>query len=236
MSYREAFVLHARSWRDTGSLVDLLVRDQGLVRAVARGVRGKRRGGNPCQLFQPLVVVLGGRSALKTVQHIEVQGPRCALLGRGVFGGLYANEVLLRSLPETEPNNILFGAYETLLQQLAGPEVDLEPPLRRFECVLLAELGYAVDFSRDAVSGEPLLSTLHYRFVPAMGFVPAEAAELSADAPSFAGRLLRQVALGELDDAASRRCAKLVMRMALREVIGDKPLQSRLLFSSGVDS
>lgn len=233
MAHREAFVLHTRSWRDSGLLVDLLLRDQGRVRAVARGVRRKRRGGNPCQLFQPLFVVLSGRSELKTVQHIEACGARYELPGQAMFGGLYANELLVRSLPEAEGNERLFDAYSQLLQQLIRAEHDLEPPLRAFERVLLEALGYAIDFSVDASSGQPLLASASYRFIPEVGFVPVQSEQVPAGGAAFSGRVLLKVARGALDDASSRRCAKRVMRVALRSVIGDQPLHSRLLFAAG---
>ena len=231
--HRDAFVLHTRPWSDSGLLVDLLVRDEGRVRAVARGIRRKRRGGNPCQLFQPLLVVLGGRTTLKTLRQVEARGTRITLTGAAAYAGLYANEVLLRALPETEPSNALFDAYSALLLQLSRPGGDLEPPLRSFERLLLEALGYGVDFSVEAVSGLPLIASQRYTFISGTGFVGVPEHGPLGHGEVFSGKELLQVASGELDDPSSRRCAKRVMRSALRAVIGERPLHSRSLFAEG---
>jgi len=53
-----AFVLHARPWRETSLIVELLSRDHGRVAVVARGAQGARR--------HPL------RAALQPLQHLRV--------------------------------------------------------------------------------------------------------------------------------------------------------------------
>ena len=235
MQFREAFVLHARPWRDTSLLLDLLVHDQGRVRAVARGMRGgvgKRRAANPCQVFSPLLVVLRGRTELKILHSVEPHRQPFQLVGQALFAGLYANELLVRSLPETELNNRLFVAYDSLLGQLAVRGADLEPPLRTFERTLLSELGYGVYFFHDGASGAPLHSEVDYVQVPQAGFIAVDARHPGADAAVYRGDTLLKVGRGELDTADSRRVAKRVMRQALKDIIGERPLQSRLLLAS----
>lgn len=226
-------MLHGRPWRDTSQLLDLLVRDRGRVRAVAKGVRGGRRksGGNPCQPFRPLLVSLRGRGELQTLTQVETHRQPFGLCAKALFGGLYANEVLVRALTEAEPCNQVFIAYEHLLGQLAEPGVDLEPPLRRFEGALLGEMGYAVDFTRDGINGAPLLGPSRYAFIPQTGFVPVDKNQRGFR-EAYRGDTLLRVGQGELQDSECRRAAKQVMRLALRELIGDKPLLSRSLFAS----
>ena len=53
-----AYVLHARPWRETSLIVELLTRDHGRVGVVARGLNTPKR--------QPL------KAALQPLQHIRV--------------------------------------------------------------------------------------------------------------------------------------------------------------------
>lgn len=64
----------------------------------------------------------------------------------------YMNELLLRLLPREDAHPLLFDAYQTALEQLAGidplPErLPVSGVLRRFEWVLLQETGYGMDQS-----------------------------------------------------------------------------------------
>ena len=70
-----AFVLHARPWRETSLLVEVLSRDHGRLGLVARGVQGPKRH------------VL--RAALQPLQHI-----RLAAVLRGELAQLRAAEAL----------------------------------------------------------------------------------------------------------------------------------------------
>lgn len=229
---QDAYLLHSRPWRDSSLLVDLLLPDEGRVRAVARGVRGSRRrvSGHCYQAFCPLLVSFRGRTELKTLVNLEPGGASHALAGQALYAGLYANEVLLRALPEAAPCPSLFLAYETLLTDLAQSESSLEPRLRIFEMALLDDLGYGVDFFHEAQSGAPLRQDAHYIFVAQSGFIEVNPASVPGGAVPLPGSLLLRAGLGQLGEGDVQRVAKQVMRLAMRELIGDRPLHSRTLF------
>jgi DNA repair protein RecO (recombination protein O) len=68
-----AYLLHARDYRDTCLLVELLTEQGGRVGAVARGARRSRRGYSQraiLQPFQPLWVAWGGRGELKNLRGV----------------------------------------------------------------------------------------------------------------------------------------------------------------------
>lgn len=230
----EAYILYARPWRDSSLLLDVLLRDDGRQRVLARGARrpGRRGGSGGCQPFCPLLVTLRGRSELKTVASLEPRGSAWPLAGAALLAGLYANELLLRALSESAPCGGVFTAYEELLQALAQPQADLEPPLRAFELTLLNELGYGLDFLHDAVSGEAVRAAASYRWVPQCGFVEVGPVAVAGEAVVPGGALLL-LAGGQFDEPLVRRVAKQVLRQALREVIGERPLRSRELFRRG---
>ena len=145
-----AYVLHKRPFRETSVLVDLFCKEQGRVRAVARGARSKH-GAKRLYLepFTPLMVAWGGRSELKTLVRSESAAQTTASLsGSILYVGLYINELLMRLLAEGDAHEYLFQKYTDLLEGLAnsslGSGSNLETLLRVFELILLEEIGYAL--------------------------------------------------------------------------------------------
>lgn len=145
-----AYVLHARPWRETSLIVELLTRDHGRVGVVARGVQGARR--------HPL------RAALQPLQHLRAdflpQGELARLLqaeavdaapllaGDPLMAAFYANELVLRLVPRQDPAPALFERYGELRAELAGAAA-LAWTLRRFERDLLELLGYGLPLDED---------------------------------------------------------------------------------------
>lgn len=99
--------------------------------------------------FQPLSVSWSGAGEVKTLTRADCIGV-LPLQGRAFMSGWYMNELLLRLLPREDPHPVLFDAYQTALEHLAGiadaPERLTTPGvLRRFEWILLQETGYGLD-------------------------------------------------------------------------------------------
>ncbi len=223
-----AFLLHTRDFRDTSLLIELFTPEAGRIGAVARGVRGQRRGTSQRALLQPLVplwVSWGGRGELKNLQQIEARAPMLALRGPALFSVLYLNELLCRLLPRDDPHPDLFGDYEAALAALAVA-IHIDLPLRRFELRLLESLGYGIDLQVDA-DGEPLSGDGWYRFDAGVGLrrLPAPAAGALAGS-----ELLAFDVAAESSSEAARRCLKRLCRQALQPHLGERPLKSRQLF------
>lgn len=221
-----AYLLHSRPYRDTSALVDLLTLDYGLIRAVARGVRGRRRS-VALQQHQLLLVSLSGRGELLTLTHTEQAAAGFFLTGHRLFSALYLNEILERLLQPADSHPAVFRLYQQSLLRL-HEGYPLEPLLRCFEWVLLQELGYEPDFS----TLEPHCC---YRFNPEGGF---EMVAALTDRRDFMGETLLslQKALGDdplLITPEQQSDAKRLMRLALSPLLGTKPLMSRHLFRAG---
>lgn len=224
-----AYVLHTRPYRDTSLLVDVLARDFGRLTLVARGQRQSRqRGRRPLQAFTALLLSWQGRSDLKTLTGAEIQGPTAFLAGNYLYSGLYANELLVRLLPQGEAQGNIFTAYQNLLAELAGAG-ELEAALRRFEFRLLEEIGYGIDFHAEAISGDPLEAGKKYHYLNDEGFVPMEG-NSAEHGGAFLGRDLQAIAASDYSARETLRSAKRLARLALAPHLGPKPLKSRELF------
>ena len=222
-----AYLLHARAYRETSAIVELLTLEHGRVAGVARGVRGGRRP-QPIEAFCLMEIGWRGRGSLVTVTGREAV-QRWHLAGRALFAGMYVNELLVRSLRPAEAVPNLFRAYQVTLGRLAS-EDDLEPPLRVFEKRLLFELGYGPTFDSESVSGAAVVDDRAYVFAEDEGFRVAGAA---TEEDTFPGRVLKDIARDRYEAMDVRRAAKIILRRALRPHLGPRPLAARELFRGG---
>jgi len=218
-----AYVLHARAYRETSAIIDLLTLQHGRISVVARGVR-RARGGQP-HPFGRLSVGCSGRGQLLTLTGFDSISHRW-LTGDALFAGLYLNELLLRLLRDDDPHPVLFAAYERALDCLTD-SAD-EAALRTFERLVLKECGYEVTFGFDAETGDAVQSGRSYRFVPDVGFHAVD--EAVDDRLIFGGATLHAIAADDYTQEAARRAAKQIMRRALAPHLGDRPIGSRALF------
>ena len=229
VSLQPVFVLHNRQYGDSSLILEVLSRDYGRLSLVAKGYRKKH--GNTLQVFAALLVSWTGRSELKTLTAAETQTSINNLAGRQLYAALYVNELLIRLLPKHDAHPQIFEYYQTLLPALAR-EQDFEPVLRSFELHLLADLGYAINLSGDALNGDPLQSDAVYRYVNEEGFyLSIVSGSESAKADHFLGADILAIGMGDYTKLETRRAAKRLMRLALAPLLGNKPLKSRELFA-----
>ena len=223
----DGFVLHSRPYRETSALVDLFCEQTGKVSVVAKGVRGKKNTKKSMlQLFQPLQFVVSGRGELKNLGHVEVSGRAFMLSGDALFSAMYLNEVLNRLLLKELPYPEIYRLYSQTLGNLM--QNDIEPLLREFEFGLLNALGYGIDFSADWQHNKPIEGGCFYAFMPEQGWQRLDNNHQHGNC--FDGSDL--LAIANLKwQPASLLAAKKITRMALRPLLGGKPLKSRELFS-----
>ncbi|WP_226664865.1 DNA repair protein RecO [Microbulbifer aggregans] len=234
-----AYILHSRPFRDTSLILELLTPDYGRIACIAKGARrDKQRRQQALQPFSPLLVTLLGRHDLKTLGPVEAAGQSLWLKGRAVYAGLYINELLVRLLPEGDALESVFAAYQSLLPELAGQDTDtnkaLEGPLRRFELLLLQELGSLPPLDTCPVLGIPIDREGTYRLTAEDGFVPVIVpAGRSPGASEFLGAELLALASAQGGGVMSDEilhAAKRLTRLLLNPLLGTRPLKSRELF------
>lgn len=218
-----AYLLHSRNYRDTSVIADFWTPEFGRISVLAKGAR-RRKGGVKHLLipFSRLLLSCQGRGELKTLTHVEAAGSVGNLQQDALFSGFYLNELLLRLLAVADPHPKLFASYSNAIEGLVSGAV-LEPTLRNFEWALLRELGYGFDFSVDVGSGLALTETDFYRLDLQRGFLPSSH-------EGFLGANLLAIARADYDSETVCRDAKVIARMALRPLLGDKPLNSREMF------
>lgn len=221
------FMLHQRAYRENSKLVQFFSLEFGRIDGVLRGAQ--------VPLYQPVLAYATGKSALKTLSKLEWVGAPKNLQGSALFAGFYVNEILVRLAPLEEAIPNTFAAYSRLLDDLQNlPQPDdgnlaLMTALRRFESVILTELGYAINFAQDFL-GLPIQPEQLYRFTPTEGFSVNSSGELGSHLLVMADAeqaFSQQVLPADVIAMLSR-----VYRRALAVLLNDKPLKSRELWIS----
>lgn len=222
-----AFVLHARPYRETSLLVELLTAQHGRIGLLARGVTGPRRqmlraALQPLQWIRFDAVQRGELARLNTAEAVDA-APR--LTGDAALGAFYLNELTLRLAPRHDPQPDLFAAYARARERLRATE-PLAWTLRRYERDLLEALGIGFDWAVDG-DGQPIDPAARYRLDPEHGarrlFVDRGAADRS-DAPS--GHALLALAADTMPAPADLAALRRAMRRVLEHHVGPRGLTS----------
>lgn len=220
------YVLHQRLYRENSRLVHLMTLEFGRVDGVLRQ--------SPPPLYQPILLYASGKSGLKSFNKLEWVGTPKYLQGAALFAGFYVNELLVKLAPLEEPMPNVFEAYAQILDDLQNLPLNgdtaryaLMSALRRFEMVLLAELGYAIRFDID-VLGLPIQPSQYYRYTMGEGFSPSSSGEL--------GQYLLSMQDSTTDNSLSvlsPECVAMltrVYRKVISALLGERPLKSRELW------
>ena len=248
---QHALVLHARPWRETSLIVDLFTEHYGKIAVCARGVRSKKSPKRSIlQPLSPLYICWKGRGELPTLTVVEAAEPVIKLSSNSLYSSFYINELLMRLLHKHDPHPQLFRHYKTALNRLSVPE-DLEKTLREFELELLTAIGYGLTLDHDFMD-KPISTQKMYflnsdgqlQNVDHVGYVDSADSLDSLDSVNknnttssvnprlFSGQHLISISEKKWHDEATLKDAKRLLRISLKSLLGDKPLQSRKLFRS----
>ncbi len=224
-----AFVLHSWPYRETSLIVEAFSVEYGRIALVARGARRPRselRG--LLQAFQPLTLSWSGQAEMKTLIKAEWRGGLPLVPASALLCGFYINELLLKLLAREDAHPALFAAYEGVLAELAGGG-EQAPLLRRFEVGLLAELGYALQLTREAGAGAPHRSRRE-RTITCSTAGRGARGERRARAPRrrlVRGGTLLALAEGRYPDGETAVEAKRLMREMLDHHLEQRSMESR---------
>lgn len=206
-----AYVLHARPWRETSVIVELLTRDHGRVGVVARGLTTAKR--HPLKAaLQPLQFVrvdYEQRGELARLAQAEALDHPPSLQGERLMAMFYVNELLLRLTPRNDAAQAVFELYARVRGELGGDDA-LAWTLRRFERDLLDVLGVGLPWDRVA-DGDAVDARGRYRIDPELGPVP----ETRRLEQSIGGEAL----LALVEDREPGPAALAELRLALRDAL-----------------
>ncbi len=217
-----AYVLHARPWRETSVIVELLTRDHGRVGVVARGLNGPKRqvlraALQPQQYIRTDYLLRGELARLLQAEALDVAP---ALGGDAQLAAFYISELLLRLTPRNDAAPALFDLYARARAELARGE-NLAWNLRRFERDLLEALGVGLPWDRDA-DGEQVLAASRYRLDPELGPVP----DSRRGGESLSGASLLALAEDRMPGNEALAELRRGLRPVLAAQLGSTPLRS----------
>jgi DNA repair protein RecO (recombination protein O) len=221
------FVLHARHWRETSLLVEVLSLNHGRIGLLARGVQGERKQLLRAAL-QPLQAIRFSavqRGELAQLRSAEAEDAAPRLQGEAMLAAFYLNELVLRLAPRHDPVPEMHAAYATVRERLRAGQ-SLAWSLRRFERDLLDALGVGFDLEHDA-DGEPIDPAARYRLDPQQGarrlLSDRGAGERNAAAT---GRVLLALARDLPPEAADMAGLRLSLREVLLHHLGGRGLKA----------
>ena len=224
------FVLHVQKITDSKKIAQLLTRKHGKISVVFRENRKKNQfiytG------FSLSFVRWSGTGELKTLLAIEQLDALSFETNRALYCAMYINELLVRLLPVEQGHEPVFDVYQDTLNKLSqsGDILQVqEVLLRTFELKLMADIGLGVNFSYD-LNGENLSvdKDVYYTYLSGQGFVPSMY-DPNLPENQFSGAQLDSICRFKwsLDTV---RAAKRLNRMALKPLLGGRPIKSRDLF------
>lgn len=220
------YLIHHRKYRERSHIVHLFTEEFGRVDGILRQM--------PPPQYQPIVLQSTGKSELKNFTKLEILHHPIFFYGDAFFSGFYLNEIVLRLCPLEEAMPETFQQYHqtlTHLQHLAdqeNPNHFLKQILRKFEYVLLGELGYGIDFTVDS-NQQPILSNQKYQFQLNDGFIPVT----YTASGSLMGEQIQSMSNYENGTDFSAEQLQLLgklYRQMIASLLGDRPLKSRQLW------
>ena len=225
-----AYLLHRRKYRETSAIVEILSIQHGRVSCILKGAFSDKKNSTARSLqpFRAMRMGWVGKTDLPTVNAYEAGETVFALAGRGLYCGMYVNELIVRLVGRGEANPHLFSLYESVLGDLANDQVPIEQTLRRFEKYLLELCGYGLVLISEGDSGQSIDPAQQYFYHIEHG---PERERVAPDDVEISGRALLKLANDELLDDIELLQAKQLMRRILSRYLGDKPLASRSLFA-----
>lgn len=226
-----AFLLHRTPYRDTSQIIEIFSAEHGRLGLVARGSRRpKSRLRSLLQPFGETLMSWSGRGDLKTLTDAEPAAPAMSLSGDCLFSGFYMNELLMRLLQRQDPHPELYAHYRQSLASLAlGRPVGWT--LRLFECALLEDLGYGLNLACEVRSGQVLDPQEWYEYRLQEGPLPARPGQ--AHGLLLQGSALQALATADAPPGPEElRQVKRLLRAALDQLLGDRPLKTRQVLGS----
>ncbi|MCW8855631.1 MAG: DNA repair protein RecO [Gammaproteobacteria bacterium] len=228
---QSVYILHHRPFRDSSLILELFTQNHGRLAVMSRGGSSpKSKLKNTLRPFQMLSACWSGKGELPVLSSAEImQQNRYQLSGDALLSALYINELLMRLLHKHDVYEEVFSLYQQTLACLTTSD-QIEICLRLFEKKLLQFLGFEMNLTADADSGEMVSADKQYIYYIEHGPVELSANNQSSTQMVIDGSSLLAFAEDDLAIAGIRKQIKFLTRYVLAYYLGDRPLKSRELF------
>lgn len=229
-SDQPGFVLHMYPYSESSLIIESFTRDHGRVPLLAKGAKRPRSALRGVLMqFQRVGLSWTGKGDLRNLTGAEWLGGVPTLGHPALFCGFYLNELVLKLLQRDDPHERLFDCYESALMQL-GSGARGADVLRVFEKELLREIGYAIDLTIDAVSGEPVEPQGRYAYLPEQGLRRLQDGEKAERELGGADALA--IARDDFSDPQTANLAKQLMRTLIERQLNGRRIATRQIFSA----
>lgn len=222
---QSAFLLHSRPYKENQLLLDFITEYEGRVSAVTYVSHSNKSNKKALlQPFVPLKISYKGKSSLKSLTLVEVNGKPYSFKGNYLYSSFYLNELMVRLLTELLPCTDVFNQYQLSLHDLSENK-PIEVVLRYFELKLLEELGQTIDFS--VLFEKESESVNYFYYQNEQGFMPVLS---QSSLVCYNKQHLLAIAEQDLASKDVLYTFKLLMRQIMAPLLGNKPLNSRKFF------
>lgn len=218
-----AYCMHARPFRESSHIAEMLTPEYGLVSCVHRGSR--RRAGSAKLLFTPMLISWSGRGELYTLTHAEADGHSHIVSPDACIVGMYLNELVLRLVPKSSPSREIFDLYRSVVTALGDSMQRRAKLLRLFEVELLELTGHGLFLDKEADHETEIQCEGLYRYDVDAGAVRIHRASSAWNVVSGAALIALRSPLAM--DPACLDETKRFMRGVLSCHVGSRPLRSR---------
>ena len=111
-----------------------------------------------------------GDAEIRTLKSATWGGGSVMPKGEALLSGFYLNELILRLLQRDDPHTELFDIYLQTVSILSTQDDSVKAPaLRSFELLLLKDLGWLPDLSRQSLTLQALKNDEHYLWIAEVG-------------------------------------------------------------------
>ena len=219
---QDAFVIHARAYKETSLLLNIFTRNDGLINAIAKGAKRKKsKFSGYLEPFQLIEISYLGKSDLKTLTSAEPKEVFQEFLNKeNLFSAFYVNELINSLFKKGTASKEYFDLYDDCIKKLKFKN-NVEEILRNFELDTLIEMGYEINFVSDCRSNLEITTEKNYDYQPESGFCES--------AKGIHGNTIKKMADRTFDRTTLDAC-KVVTRRTLEYYFQELNVNSRLFF------
>ena len=140
-----SFIIHARSYRETSVIYDVLTSKNGLISILAKGI--KRKKDRSClQPTKELMLTFTDTDFPILTSYEPTED--CVQMNRNMLILiLYFNELIYRLIPRNEPHESVFNLYKDYIKKMSLLDNFSQGLILGFETSFLKEIGYELSMA-----------------------------------------------------------------------------------------